>query len=375
MKLGLVFLGVFVASFSWAQCGVTGDTLVVESVAELDDLQGCSHILGSLLISENAISGLDQLAELETIEEHFILNDNTSLLSVAGLGALTSVGGNLEFLNNFTLQNLNGLDALNEVGGNLLFEGNITLVHFDALQGCTFEGDITFRENHTLASLAGFTGLTHIAGDLTLNHQNLILADLSGLSEVNSIEGECRISLPKLIHCQGLSNLSECGSLHLTGMPLLGNLDGLQSMQSVQDSLVLQDNPSMVNINALAGLDEIGQALVADNPALMWCCAAANWNLNGAVSGAALFTNNHSNCTDYALIVSDCEPLSIATELLPFQSGWYTLKSYDLAGRLEAEFTQWVDTQEDAFLALEPGVHLLLLIDAKGQVNPHLVVH
>lgn len=41
---------------------------------------------------------------------------------------------------------------------------------------------MVFRENTTLASLGGLAGQTTLAGDLILDHQNLVLDDLSPLA-------------------------------------------------------------------------------------------------------------------------------------------------------------------------------------------------
>lgn len=374
MKFRLACLGVFFSCFAAAQCGTAGDTLFVESVADLEALSTCTHILGSLQISENAISDVAQLSALETVEEHLLLFDNTSILGLGGLGALTSIGGNFELVNNFTLQNLDGLENLASVGGDFLLEGNITLVHFDALAGCSFNGSIRLLENHTLQQLDGLAGTTHLSGDLVLDPENLILDDLSGLLQLESIAGDCHISLPKLLHCQGLAGLEEVGGLYLQNMPLLGNLEGLESMQMVADSLVLRGNNSLVNLNALAGLDGIGNASVTQNPALMWCCAAANWDLNQAIEGNVVFDQNHTNCTGFEQIVEDCEPLGVAALSAEFEPGAYTVRCFDLSGRLEWEESLWLTSNADAYSGLTAGVHLVVLCNAQGDLTSHLVL-
>ena len=117
--------------------------------------------------------------------------------------------------------------------------------------------------------MGGLAGQTTLAGDLILDHQNLVLDDLSPLATLTQVAGNLEVSLPMLTQVQGLSALEEVsGDLRLFDMDLLANLDGLQAMQVIGVTLDLHGHGSMVNIEALAGLDEIGTVDISQNQAL-----------------------------------------------------------------------------------------------------------
>ena len=374
MKFPTLLAALGLSATLCAQCGTTGDTLVVETGAELATLSGCTSIFGSLLVSDPATSDVDALSQVTSVEEHLLIHNNISLLHVGGLQALETIGGNLEFHNNFTLQSLDGLSALTSIGGDLTFMGNITLVQFDALEGCSFGGDVVFRENTTLASLGGLAGQTTLAGDLILDHQNLVLDDLSPLATLTQVAGDLEVSLPMLTQVQGLSALEEVsGDLRLFDMDLLANLDGLQAMQVIGDTLDLHGNGSMVNIEALAGLDEIGTVDITQNQALMWCCAVANWELNGAVQSTATLEDNHSNCTGYITVAEDCEPLNVATaQAEAFTPGWYQLQFWSAGGRILDARTAWVQRPETIAHG-SPGLKVVTGVGEHGTF--HILVH
>lgn len=320
-----------------AQCGQSGDTTWVTTPSELDALSGCTEILGSLVIDLPEIGSFAPLAGLTSVEEHLIITDNIALLNVSAFSQLTSVGGDLELSNNFTLQQVNGFSSLTALGGDLRLLGNITLQHIDGFSGlAAIHGDVIIRENHVLENLNGFSGLTQLGGDLILNHQNLLLNDLSGIDGVTEVDGSVAIALPFLTTWPELAIETITGSLRLHDMPLVGLLDGWNALREVGDSIWIHNNDNLVSLDALAGLDAVGSAIeITDNNGLFLCCAVANWAMASIPTGALNLANNAAACNDAAAVLANCEPLSLPHQnAASFSPGCYDVSIFDLAGRM-----------------------------------------
>ncbi len=282
-----------------AQCGTTGDTLVVETVDELLALSSCDSIRGSLYIHQWDISDLEPLANLSFIEEDFILSENISLLNIHDLSNLTWIGGSLRIETNFTLASLEGLEGLEYLGGNLILDGNITLETVAAFGGLTeLHGDLIVTENHVLDDFSGLHNVESINGNVILNNLNLVLSDLTGLNSLTSIEGGLFVSLPALTTLSGLENLSYVmGDLELSNMDLLANVDELVSLMAVGGTLNIHHNSSLVNIDGIQSLESVGQNLaIHDNEALSMCCGVLPVLLENGVVGTVNISNNNTGC-------------------------------------------------------------------------------
>ena len=55
---------------------------------------------------------------------NLVIQDNANLLSLAGLGSITTVSGNVHINDNDALTSLTGLEALTYIGGDLIILGN-----------------------------------------------------------------------------------------------------------------------------------------------------------------------------------------------------------------------------------------------------------
>jgi hypothetical protein len=356
-----------------------GDTLEVYSADDWLQLVDCDSVFGSLLIQDWDVSNLDGLAELVWIEEHLILNENISLLNDDGLANLEHVGGNLMFSSNFTLQSINSLNSVEYVGGSLMFEGNITLVDISSFENIDLiAGDLIVRENHTLAVLDGFNSLTDIEGDLILDHQNLVLNDFTGLSQLENIGGDLLIELPEAFHLEGFTALAQVsGDFELRDMPLLGNVNGIEALTSIGGSLKIFDNGSLVQVDGLTMLNSIGGNLeVHDNPSLFWCCGLENVLVNGSISGTVDLSNNSSSCESEVIILENCQE-GIEDQIPDFKllmsenggqlssSAYFTCRLIASDGTTKAQ--QTVGTQNWNFGDLIAGLYLLEIDWSAGQ--------
>jgi hypothetical protein len=103
--------------------------------ADIDNFQdnhgACDRVL-KLHIEGVDITNLDGLATLINIV-HLHIENNDALTSVDGLSSLTSVDGNLWIQNNSQLTSLDGLSGLNYVGSNLDVQSNDILIQCTGL--------------------------------------------------------------------------------------------------------------------------------------------------------------------------------------------------------------------------------------------------
>lgn len=363
----------------FAQCGESGDTLLVESPEALSALAGCTTISGSLLISDPDFIHLDDLLGLESVEEHLIIDGNISLQSLAGLAELVSVGGNLELKSNFTLQSSAGLGLLESVGGDFILDGNITLISTNGFESLTsIGGDVIFRDNHTLEDVQCFASFSSLPGDLILDYENFILNDLDGLMSMEEIQGDVLIELPALTGVgESFASLHTVGGdFYLRDIPLLGTLNGMEELQFIGGDLKLENNDSMVSMNGLAGLDEIsGSALLENNNALLLCCVLENWELGSVVQGDIVLSSNHPTCNNLESVLENCEPLSVSELEDDFIPGYYSIASFDLSGRVLSESTRFLSSPNELQITPSTGVVVVHAFHvATGTMLPALVL-
>jgi hypothetical protein len=294
---------------SGAQCGSSGAVILIENNENLQEISGCDTIWGSLTIHDWNASDLDLLSSLVYVEENLILEDNISLLDISGLSNLVEIGGNFELRNNFTLQFIDGLGSLENIGGDLIFEGNITLVNVDGLDLLTqIHGDLIFNENHTLTDVNGLNGVTSIGGDLAFNAENVILNDLQGLSNLEEIGGDLHCELPDATMLDGLENLNIVGgSVILENMVNVSNVNGLSGLATVQNHLQIRHNDNLIDVDALVALLEIGGNLeVHDNGSLFLCCGLKPVLQENIIGGEVIIENNGNGCSSELDIINLC---------------------------------------------------------------------
>lgn len=115
--------------------------------------------------------------------------------------------------------------------------------------------------------LAPLAGLQRVGGALTIDRiQGLARPSLSSLT---SVGGDLRIiNLPQLVDLGGLEKLSDVqGQLMVARNQALGNLDGLRAVRQAAEVLVLE-NPSLLRVGGLSALVRTGRLKFARNPSL-----------------------------------------------------------------------------------------------------------
>jgi hypothetical protein len=232
----------------------TLNTITLNSQTEVDNFQAnngpCDHVVTDLFIQGSDIQNLAGLSALTSIGGTLTIQLSNSLTNLNGLSSLTSVGNHLQILNNEQLTDIDGLSALNTVGQSVQISSNAKLASIGGLSGLqqvNYHLWITF--NDSLTTIDGLDGVTEIGAELNII-SNAALTDLEGLSSLVSIGQNLTVSFN--------SNLA--------------NVDGLASLKSVAGIASIANNPALHDVDGLSGLEFVGQDLgVSYNGSLADC--------------------------------------------------------------------------------------------------------
>jgi len=165
---------------------------------------------------------------------------------LGGFSGLETIGGGLT-IESEPLTDLRGLDGLQSVGGRL------------RIHNCP-----------ELTSLDGLEGLLSVAGGAFVN-QCWNLTEICALSNVTDIGGYLYLRMTPVadLSClQGLAATSTWESIRMEHTALT-SLAGLESIETVQDSMEFQGNAQLTDIDAISGVIWVGGVLRIDhNPNL-----------------------------------------------------------------------------------------------------------
>jgi len=252
--------------------------------AEIDNFQtnypDCTEIGGDVKISGGNITNLDGLSVLTSISGNLTIGGNYDLLSLTGLGNLTTVGGDLSTC------------VLNFTGE--YYIGNPSIIDFTGLENLTFiGGSFTVRANNSLTSLTGLDNLDSIGGSFIVL-ENYSLISLSGLDNLNSIGGSINVgdnqSLTSLTSLENLNSIN--GDLYIC------NNDSLSSCEVQWLCDYLSDPGGSVNIfNNAPGCNnptEIANSCGFTIP----CLPYGNYYFLNNQTDIDSFQVNYPNCTD-----------------------------------------------------------------------------
>ena len=272
----------------------------------------CEHITGNLGISGD-YSYTDPVTDLTP------------------LSGIRSIAGNLNIRSNPELRAIDPLGSLNTVNGVIEIYDNPKLIDLQGLQGLSFAGGgLDVWQNALLESLVGLQNVAALGDDAVL-----LLSGNPNLRDIN--------------HFGGLktSGGHEPRVVSIYDNASLASLDGLEWIGRIDQALVIQYNPKLSDVGALARTTSVGGSqntdggtyyLVTDNSSLTNCAGLANalgwpevyWGLSTDSSTVMVESNGPS---------SSC---SSATEILNSVSGPSTpaLKNYTAEnGRLSVDFT------------------------------------
>ncbi|MFM9950447.1 MAG: hypothetical protein ACKV1O_21100, partial [Saprospiraceae bacterium] len=282
-----------------ATCCPTGD-FIFSTQAQIDafpgSYPGCTQLLGNVTVEGSDITNLNELLGVITSIGGNLQIINNPMLggSIANYSSLTSIGGNLVVMNNSLLFDLTGLNFVNSIGGNLEVSNNLFLSSLAALNSVqSIGGVLKISENDALQTLSGLGNID--SGTIT----NLIIEDsyflyvcdvasicsyLSNPSNPAAISGnasgcatrpevgtKCSSPCPDnlVIRYQGeVDNFSSDypGCTQLTGSITsngsnINNLYGLSQLIQVGGELTLFNNPFLSGLSGLENIETIGGGL------------------------------------------------------------------------------------------------------------------
>jgi hypothetical protein len=238
-----------------------GDTNV-SSYEELEELEGCERVNGSLTLSGFQAPDLLPLARLRVVTGVLELGVDGPL---TGLESLESVGSLV--LSNITASSLAPLGNLTDISAGR--EGYISISFAHSLSNLTglgsalTSGRIEIRDNPRLTSLAGLRfpqGLEELSIANTPE-----LADLAEASNLRSVR-RLVLTNTSLRSLQGLSGLTEAFEVVLIDNTLLSDVGGLGGLAEL--SLLRLSNSALVSLDGLSNVSRIDVLRIDTNPLL-----------------------------------------------------------------------------------------------------------
>jgi len=212
-------------------------------------------VTGDLAIDTDD-AGLAELTCLRHVGGMLTIRSQRSLVTLTGLDALQTVGG-LVVDDNTGLQGLSGLGALVAVGEQGLYlGGNDALTDLSALAGlASVQGGLTITDSNGVQQLEGLGSLGWVGGDLVLSRM-VEMDELGSLDSLTAIGGALELSDLSLTHIDGqFPQLSTVGrDLIIEDCDDLVWLGGLPQLVSVGDDLLLDDLDAVEGIEAFEAL-------------------------------------------------------------------------------------------------------------------------
>ncbi len=317
---------------------IGGDLYIngINSLTSLTGLEGLTTIGGSLIIGQDyyyggnhALSSLAGLEGLISIGGDLLIINNQSLSSCEAQGIcdyLASPSGSIDIYNNATGCN-SPIEIANTCGitlpclpyGNYYFNSQAEIDSFPAYYpNCTdLQGDVLINGND-ISNLSGLAAVTSVAGTLSIR-DNPLLANLSGLEQLNSIGGVDIYANSSLTSISSLNNVTFIGgNLWIQGNNALTSLEGLENVTSIGGDLgIVWFNNSLINLSGLEQLDSIGgDLIIKGNNSLTSLSGLENLaSLGGDLHIGYLDGNASWTCTMGNYSLNDISSLSNLTSI------------------------------------------------------------
>lgn len=330
---------------------VGGDIEILNStsISSLNGLQNITNVGGSLKLSTcQELLNLSKLQGINTIGGHLWLTACNKVKNLSGLENLITINGDLVIDSNdslISLQGINNLDATsiqdlritqNELlsmcsinticsylatpGGSVFILDNASSCNDPATiaQECGFQLPCLPYGNYWLSTQASidsfhinYPNCQHLMGKMNIGGPDVV--NLNGLDSILSIEESLEIKYcSNLFSLNGLNQLTELGSLNISNNDQLSNLDGLDSLKIISHSLTIHENLILNDINGIAGIDasELQVLSITDNPTLMECNVQSVCNYLSFPSASSSIWSNATGCNSEIEIEEACALLS-----------------------------------------------------------------
>lgn len=246
-------------------------------ITTLAPLENLTKIGGDLLIRDcNKLTNLNGLQNLSFVGGNIAIGLNDQLVSIEALKNIKNTIGDLRITDNDLLTSLEGLNNLVTVGDWFKISNNDKLIDISALKSLiSIEGDFTIQGINLFSTLEGLNNLNSIGGEFEIF--GTLLTNLNGLENLNYIKGGLIVisSNANLINLNGLdsnpflSSTYDTSFIRIEENLSLANIDGLSKFTFNDDiGLIINVNPSLININGLTSINKCIGIEIAGNSAL-----------------------------------------------------------------------------------------------------------
>lgn len=335
---------------------------VADDISDLLGLHMLTAIEGDLIINgypytNSQLSDLDGLNNITSIDGDLEITNSNSITSLYGLHNLISIGEDLDIRSCFELMDLSGLQSISNIGSDLWvyycpvlndlsglenlisMHGNINIAHNDSLtslqgldnlnylgihnigihdnplltncsinpicdflsaphgvvyifnnapacdnpskiaRSCGFEINCLPHGAYMLTTQASidsfqyfYPGCHHLMGTVRIEGSDI--NNLDGLDSIISIQSYLEIlNCNSLTNLQGLTQLKQVQNLGINKNSQLISLDGLDSLKYVEDRIGIHNNNQLSNIEGIANVDTtlLEGIIINNNPNLQEC--------------------------------------------------------------------------------------------------------
>ena len=292
---------------------VCDSTMVVGTPADLEAIEHCESLYGSLRVEDQPwLTRLD-LDRLERIERYLVISRNTALTDVSlpaletvgvdlwvednpslagfsvhaltdvgiqyhemsetdttlrvagnqslatleGLDSLEDVIADFEIVDNDALSSLDGLQSLRTVDREMLIEHNDSLVSLEGMPNVERIGELIIRDNDSLTNLHGCPAPETLSLDVGANDALTSLDGIPQHSRLEYLGVRDNVSLRSLT---ALDSFESIGRLSLCRCDLVSDLQGLGALSTVR-SLFIEENAILSSLEELSSLEQVEDSL------------------------------------------------------------------------------------------------------------------
>jgi hypothetical protein len=195
----------------------------------LTHVDGLSNLTSAarVTIGTTGITNVDGLSSLEKMVkgrpygDGLFLSGNSALTNIDGLINLTTIDGNLSISSNSALTSIDGLKNLTSVSSALRINDNSALTNVDGLINLTTAGFLRINDNSALTNIDGLINLT----TLTPLPEWTVFLRVESNSALTSIDGLKNLDTDSIIYIGGNAVLENCGAVAPLVLPgALGDL-------------------------------------------------------------------------------------------------------------------------------------------------------
>ncbi|MBP6812010.1 MAG: T9SS type A sorting domain-containing protein [Saprospiraceae bacterium] len=219
------------------------------------------------------------------------------------------IEGNVYALSS-SIQNLNGLSQIEHIGGDLLISGNEQLANLNGLAKLKTIGlACRIQNNPLLTNLDSLRRLSAVKGDFFYIGNNIALASIEGLAELDSISGIFHLwGNTPLTSLKGLGQLQRLGDrLAVFNNANLSKLEGLDSLTYVGQDLRFEDNPLLSDISSLNHPITVKGALaIIGNSTLSNCAVESVCDYLAMPATFVAISGNGPNCQSVQEVETAC---------------------------------------------------------------------